>query len=103
MNFTQYQEAAAQTASYKHPMYPVVSVGIEAAELCDLFVKPLLRGDDKAVVKEDIMSEAGDVLWNLCQVLTENKISFNEVAEMNLEKLQSRAKRGVIRGDGGDR
>lgn len=103
MNFNEYQIEAATTAVYQEKMYPITSLMVESAELADLFVKPYLRGDDKKPFREDIISEAGDVLWNLAVLLNDHGISFNLVAETNLRKLQDRKERGVLMGSGGNR
>jgi len=71
--------------------------------LMDLFVKPILRGDDKEINMDELISEAGDVLWNLSCLLEDNGITLQEVASKNIAKLASRMERGVIQGDGGDR
>jgi len=47
MNFDDYQIAAASTALYKDKFYPIASLMVEAAELSDLFIKPMLRGDNR--------------------------------------------------------
>lgn len=103
MTFDEYQARAAVTALYQNDFYPIASLMVESAELSDLFIKPRLRGDDRKIDRHDIVSEAGDVLWNLAMLLKDNGIDFSEVAQYNLSKLQSRSDRGVIQGSGGDR
>ena len=103
MYLNEYQLKAASFALYQNDMYPVTSLIIEAAELADLFVKPKLRGDPQPINRDEIISEAGDVLWNLANLLKDNDIQMSEVAQYNLKKLASRAKRGVIQGKGGNR
>ena len=103
MTFDEYQARAAVTALYQDDFYPIASLMVESAELSDLFIKPRLRGDDRRIDKNDIVSEAGDVLWNLAMLLRDNGIDFSEVAEYNLSKLRSRSDRGVIQGSGGNR
>lgn len=103
MNFNEYQAVAESFADYEHVFYPHASLMIEAAELADLFAKPILRGDAKQIKREDIISEAGDVLWNLAVLLKRSNITLSEAAEYNIEKLTGRLKRGKIRGDGGNR
>ena len=98
-----YQHIATEYAVYEHSMYPKVSLLIESAELCDLFVKPELRGDDQVATRNEIISEAGDVLWNLAVLLESENILLSEVAEYNLQKLDDRKERGVLKGSGGDR
>jgi len=103
MNFDEYQQAAAKTAQYKNNFYPIASLMVESAELADLFIKPKLRGDDKTIERNQIISEAGDVLWNLAMLLKDEGVDLSEVAVYNLSKLQSRSDRGVIKGSGGNR
>ena len=50
-----------------------------------------------------IAGELGDVLWYVAQLATELDLELEEIARANLEKLRSRAQRGVIAGSGDDR
>ena len=103
MNVDEYQLWAKSTAVYEHDFYPMASLMIEAAEFADLFAKPQLRGDDKTVPVREIISEAGDIMWNLANALHDMGITLSEVMEYNRDKIESRKQRGVIMGDGGDR
>lgn len=103
MTLNDYQHKAAEFAVYEDCMYPIASLMVEAAELADLFVKPYLRGDKEDPNFKDIISEAGDVLWNLACLLEDHEITLEEVAEYNLKKLKDRQERGVIQGKGGNR
>ena len=103
MTFNEYQDRAGVTALYQDKFYPIASLMVESAELSDLFIKPMLRGDKKQIDRHDIVSEAGDVLWNLAMLLRDNGIDLSEVANYNLSKLQSRAEHGVIKGSGVNR
>jgi NTP pyrophosphatase (non-canonical NTP hydrolase) len=84
-------------------MYLVTSLMIEAAEAADLFVKLLLRGDDVEIDKVKVVSELGDVLWNLANMAADQGLKLEDIAIFNVEKLKSRQARGVIKGSGGDR
>lgn len=104
MDFNEYQKHATETAVFTNEFYPMASLVVEASELIDLFVKPMLRGDEpKVTLREDVISEAGDVLWNLAVLLNRQGIHLSEVAEHNIAKLEDRAKRGVLKGSGGNR
>jgi NTP pyrophosphatase (non-canonical NTP hydrolase) len=103
MDFNEYQKLAQQTAIYTDPMYLVTSLMIEAAEAADLFVKLLLRGDDVEIDKVKVVSELGDVLWNLANMAADQGLKLEDIAIFNVEKLKSRQARGVIQGSGGDR
>ena len=56
-----------------------------------------------AELKEELMYEAGDILWQLSGVVMKLGCSLEDVAKMNLEKLASRAQRGKIEGNGDHR
>ena len=52
---------------------------------------------------EELMKEAGDMLWQLFGVFSALGWSAEDIALGNLEKLADRAKRGKIEGDGDNR
>jgi len=104
MKLDDYQSKAVETAVFKNEFYPIASLMVEAAELADLFIKPMLRGDNTSDgFRAKVVSEAGDVLWNLAVLLRQNGINLSEVAELNLKKLEDRKLRGVLLGSGGNR
>ena len=104
MSFDEYQEKAHRTAAYGHPYYPWNLIAEEAHELSEMVSKQMLRGDDKPMpTKEMIKAEAGDILWGIAEVCTQQGISLQEVANYNINKLADRAKRGVLLGDGDTR
>ncbi len=53
--------------------------------------------------KDAIKFELGDVLWYISQLSSELGYELEEVANANLEKLNSRKIRGKIQGSGDDR
>jgi NTP pyrophosphatase (non-canonical NTP hydrolase) len=42
----------------------------------------------------------GDVLWYLAVLAHDLDISLDDIAKYNLDKLQSRKQRGMLKGDG---
>ena len=113
--FEEYEEAAARTAVYprrgENLAYAVCGLAGEAGEVAGRFSK-VLRGDYglcaaagavPAEVRAMLADELGDVLWFLAAAAFECGTSLEEVARRNIEKLASRAERGVLRGDGGAR
>ena len=50
-----------------------------------------------------MLKELGDVLWYVANTATELGVSLQYVAELNVEKLRDRQKRGVLHGSGSDR
>lgn len=103
MEMNEYQCIAEQFAVFEDPMYPQVSLVIEAAEYCDLFVKPMMRGDAVDIDQKEVISEAGDVLWNLAVSLKRQNVTLEQVAQYNIDKLTDRRSRGKIKGSGGNR
>lgn len=51
----------------------------------------------------ELALEAGDILWQLSGVCHRLGYTLEEVAQLNLDKLASRAQRGKIDGDGDHR
>lgn len=52
---------------------------------------------------DELMHEAGDILWQLAGLCEVMGWEFEDVAQANLDKLASRQKRGVIDGNGDNR
>ena len=106
MELNEFQNHARETALYPDVghnfIYPTLGLTGEAGEVADK-VKKILRDhngifDQKA--KEEVMLELGDVLWYVAQLASELGFCLDDVAQCNLEKLQSRASRGKIKGSG---
>jgi NTP pyrophosphatase (non-canonical NTP hydrolase) len=109
MDLNSYQLLARRTARYpnqgRNILYPTLGLCGEAGEVADK-VKKVLRdhqGDFNTAQKQAIALELGDVLWYVSQLADELGFSLEDVAAVNLEKLQSRATRNVIAGSGDDR
>ena len=69
-------------------------------------IKKLFRNENGVLTQEyklEIAKELGDVLWYLSQISTELNLSLEEIAQLNLEKLFDREKRGVIKSEGDNR
>ena len=109
LTFSEYQKKSRKTAIYpnkgKNFVYPALGLAGETGEVIEK-IKKIIR-DKKGKVdkeyKEEIKKELGDVLWYIAQLCTELKISLEDVAKTNLEKLYSRMKRGKLHGEGDNR
>ena len=109
MEFDSYQIKARKTAMYpdlgSNNIYPTLGLVGEAGEVAEK-VKKVLR-DKNGIFdiesKEAIKKELGDVLWYLANLCSEFNFSLNDVAMLNLEKLELRASSGKISGSGDDR
>lgn len=105
-DFKKYQEAARttrMTVSGDPLVYATLGLSGEAGELANK-VKKLLRGDDnRAEILQGVKEEMGDVLWYLSAMADDLGVTLQEIAEMNVQKLESRYSRGKIKGAGDHR
>lgn len=108
MKLNEYQEKAAETALYPREVaiaYVTMGLAGEAGEISNK-IKKIYRDNGgvlNAEGKADLAKELGDVLWYVAMLAKEIGYSLEDVALKNVEKLQSRHKRGVIGGDGDNR
>ncbi|MDG1949851.1 MAG: nucleoside triphosphate pyrophosphohydrolase family protein [bacterium] len=109
MNLSEYQKKAQVTALYpdagNNPYYAVLGLTGEAGEIANT-VKKIMRDDDGVITDEkraEVKKELGDVLWYVACTATEMGLNLDEIAQANLDKLASRAERGVLKGSGNDR
>lgn len=84
--------------------YVILGYTGEVAELSNKF-KKVLRGDkDFSAFSKEAVGEIGDGYWyGIGQLPTLLGLNAAEIAQNNLEKLQSRQERNVLRGDGDER
>jgi NTP pyrophosphatase (non-canonical NTP hydrolase) len=86
-------------------LYPTLKLAGEAGEFGEKVGK-LLRDKGGKVSPEDrdaLADELGDVLWYAAEVATVLDVDLDDVAARNLEKLRSRAERGMLQGSGDNR
>lgn len=109
MTFEEYQKQSRETAIYPNLddnfIYPTLGLVGESGEIAEK-IKKILRdkgGEINDESRKEIAKELGDVLWYLSQLSSELKLSLDDVALMNIEKLSSRKKRDALHGDGDNR
>ena len=73
----------------------------EAGEVAEK-IKKLLR-DNTKVSPEDIVLELGDITFYVTSIANYFHSDLTEVIQANMDKLNSRARRGVIKGSGDNR
>ena len=111
LNF--YQNESLGTATYpqlfSNLVYPAMGLAGEAGEVCDK-VKKRWRNTGKMSAhdmpqdeRNEIVKELGDVLWYISACASELGIHLNTVAQVNLDKLNDRRNRGVIKSSGDNR
>lgn len=101
MNFDAYMEFTRSTAVYPHTeanSYPVLGLVGETGEVAEL-TKKVIR-DNTEMNLEALALELGDVLWYLARIIDEYGFSFDDIAQRNIAKLQSRQQRNVLGGSG---
>ena len=113
MDFNDYQAAAAKYDTFeavpdlKDPSFVAKVFGLcgETGEVTEKFKKVLRDKNGKLSPedKKEITKELGDVLWYLSAIARYMGVEFQEVAETNLDKLQSRFERDKIHGMGDNR
>jgi NTP pyrophosphatase (non-canonical NTP hydrolase) len=118
MELREYQTKAMSTAIYpRHGVAGLayVSLGLngEAGEVAEV-IKKIIRDDEVSTDRSklddaidnklaDLSKEIGDVLWYVAALCTELGLDMNQIASDNIEKLQSRKNRNVIKGSGSNR
>jgi NTP pyrophosphatase (non-canonical NTP hydrolase) len=110
MDFKEYQEKSKKTdlgTRIKNSDIAYYALGLcdESGEVAGK-IKKLYR-DKEGVLneeyKKEIAKELGDVIWYLSQLCTKIGLSFEEVANMNIENLYSRLERNQLQGNGDNR
>lgn len=108
VELSEYQRLSRRTAEYPREAwlaYPALGLAGEAGEVAE-HAKKALRDDGGEVTTERraaIAKELGDVLWYVAQLASELGLDLNEIAQVNLDKLLSRQRRGVLSGSGDER
>lgn len=101
LTLNEYQKAARRTAIYTDRIiYPALGLCGESGEVAEK-IKKFLR--DGILNDREVAKELGDVLWYVANLAEDLGYDLAEIADINLEKLESRAKRNVIKGDGDNR
>ena len=108
MRMNIYQALVRNTAIYPREhsiIYPALGLAGESGEVCEK-IKKYLRGDytlsDEEKI-EELEKEIGDVLWYLANLASDLHLSLEDIANMNIEKLQDRKNRNVLKGEGDNR
>lgn len=121
MTLNDYQEKAMVTClpSCANEVYAINGLTAEVGEINDKVAKWVRKGicriDNNRLVfntseeevvnehQEELAKEIGDCLWFLALLAKQTGYTFDEIAQMNIEKLRDRAQRNVIIGNGDNR
>ena len=103
MNTYQQKAMATRMDSCNNLEYMLCGLCSEAGEVAGAYKKHI-RGDyDYEKARIAMAKELGDVLWYCAGLAEQLGYPLAEIAQMNILKLQSRAERGVLKGNGDDR
>lgn len=109
MDFNKYQKFAESTAIYpnkgKNVLYVALGLCGETGEVAEK-VKKFFRDSEAKMtpeIRDNLVTEMGDVLWYLSSMATELGVDLSNVAEKNMEKLTGRKENGQIHGSGDNR
>ena len=115
MNFNEYQAKCYKTAIYPNLgdniIYPAICLAGEAGEVANkighwIRDRGYFQGKDvkpNQYMKNELVKEMGDVMWEIAMLAYELNINLDDVAKMNIEKLDSRKRRGKVSGSGDNR
>jgi NTP pyrophosphatase (non-canonical NTP hydrolase) len=110
MTFDEYQQQALTTNlskedRFKELMQQVLGLGDETGEVLAVFKKWIRdqEADPGKLDIEHLTKELGDVLWYLAVITHDLGISLDEIARVNVEKLEDRRQRGTLSGSGDHR
>ena len=109
MKMNEFQEQAFEKAFYPNKgnnlSYVILGLNEEAGEVAGK-VKKMLRDDNGVMSKEvrdAIIKELGDTLWYVACAAIEINATLEEIAQTNINKINSRKERGKLQGSGDDR
>ncbi len=109
MNFNEYQIAARRTAMYpnlgKNLYYPTLGLCGESGEVAEK-IKKIFRDDNGVISLEkriEIVKELGDVLWYISNLSSELEVSLEDIAIINIDKLNKRKNTNKLYGNGDNR
>lgn len=69
-------------------LHGAIGIATEAGELLDAFKKKLFYGKELDVV--NVKEEVGDLMWYVAIFLRELEIDFEDVLQVNIDKLRAR-------------
>lgn len=100
-NYSQLALAFAKPEIRDDIMYAILGLCGESGEAAEKLKKSIR--DNNRLDSVEIAKELGDVLWYVNLAANVMGYTLEDIAKMNISKLDSRMKRGVIGGSGDNR
>jgi len=106
LSFNEYQSI---TGVHAKPPTGAPELLVRVAELCEEAgevagnAKRIYRDEGGSLTegrRSNLAKELGDTLWNIGRIATLLGYTLEEIAQMNVDKLQGRADRGTLCGQG---
>ncbi len=100
-----YSKDGIMVATENGLLEKVLGLPGEAGEAADKF-KKILRDKNGMISvadRDEIVKELGDVLWYVAMIAEYLEVPLSDVANKNIEKLESRLQRNKIHGEGDNR
>lgn len=100
MSFNAYQQAALRTATIdltdrEFLMYLALGLNGEAGEVAEIIKKHIRDG--LPLTKFSVCLELGDLMWYMAVLADKVGVTLEEVARLNVAKLQKRYPNGFVR------
>ncbi|MCB2180103.1 nucleoside triphosphate pyrophosphohydrolase family protein [bacterium] len=97
MSMNEYQEMAEKTSGAgkdgeRRMIIAALGLAGEAGEFANMIKKLTAHGHD--IPTQKLAEELGDVMWYVAEAATACGLTLNEIAAMNIEKLQARYPEG---------
>jgi NTP pyrophosphatase (non-canonical NTP hydrolase) len=104
MTFDEYQFKCGLTRlKSSSDLYCFLNLAAEVGEVLSLEAKLIRDGGNMESYRENLKKELGDVLWHIAMIGADHGFSLSEIAEKNIDKLNSRMARNTITGNGDNR
>lgn len=104
MNFSEYQDKVVSLIlpTAHNEAYLIPGIAGEVGELCSLYAKRVRDGKSDNFYT-NVKKELGDILWFVTALASYAGWELEDIANTNIEKLESRKARGVLGGSGDNR
>ena len=111
MTPNEYQQRAAALAIYPEERaieYVALGLASEAGEVAGKIKKAIRdgrnwSGEQREDHRQNVKAELGDVLWYVSELARQLNLTLDDVMQHNIDKLESRQKRGTLTGNGDNR